>query len=341
MRTLLRILLINQLLAALIISALALLIGLRHLPNFWLPTLIFTNGVGSAVGLCFAGLARSEIYTGAGRGFQNLTRAAAVVLGTALGLAASFGVLRLIQPSLRIRLVDVLPLFGFCLLVSGVVTVLNVLFGHLKASIERKAIENQMLREMEAKTRLASLQGKVNPHFLFNTLNTMLNLVHKSPDQVEALILGLSELYRGVLQLPDQGLVPLRVELDLVQRYLEIERVRMGDRLAFTIQCTPEAGQVALPPLLVEPLAENAVKHGIGPRPSGGTVGIRASRQGERLEVVVEDDGEGLGSDTGSGGFGLYSIRERLRMTYGGAASLEVQAMPGQGFRAVLRVPCG
>jgi LytS/YehU family sensor histidine kinase len=339
MRLLLRILLANQVLAALLLIVFTLMYGLPSLPHFWLPIFVFTQAVGGCVGLLFAGLNGWGIYQGAPRLVQHAARAGAVVMGTGLGVAAGFFVIKALRPGISFNGSVVLSTGGFALLIAAVMAVINILFEHLKTGIEQKAIEIQKLRELEAQTRLTSLQSKVNPHFLFNTLNTMLNLVHTSPDAVESLILRLSALYRRVLTLPDNGFIAISEELELIREYLEIEQIRLGSRLTFAVEMEPEAAAVRIPPLLVEPLAENAVKHGIGPKPEGGHIRIQAQIQGAFLLVAVEDDGAGSSPKQSAGGFGLYSIRERLRIVYGGRGSLDLAPRPGAGFRAELKVP--
>jgi len=142
-----------------------------------------------------------------------------------------------------------------------------------------------------------------------------------------------------VLKLPDTGFISLTEELDLVRRYLEIEQIRLGARLTFEVEMDPAAADIRIPPLLVEPLAENAVKHGIGPKPEGGWIHIQARIEGAFLCVVVEDNGAGASAGMSGNGFGLYSIRERLRLLYGGRGSLELGPRPNGGFRAELKVP--
>lgn len=339
MRHALRILCINQAIALLILCGLVLLLGWRTLPVLWLQIFLFANGVGFAIPLLGRWLEQQKAYRTATTIGKFVGWAGVVLVGTASGMTLAIIALKWLQPGLRFRVTPVLTASGFALMVAALVSALSLLLAQMKSRIEQKAIEVQKLRELEAQTRLTSLQSKVNPHFLFNTLNTMLNLVHRSPDEVETLILSLSDLYRRVLQLPENGRIAVSEEMELIRRYLEIEQIRLGSRLAFVMDLDPQAASFLIPPLLVEPLVENAVKHGIGVKPSGGTVKIRTQLAEGFLHITVEDDGAGIGSQAGSGGFGIYSIQERLRITYEGRASLSIQATPGQGFRAELRVP--
>lgn len=339
MNLLLRIFLANQVLAALLTCAFALVVGLRHLGEVALTTFLFTNAVGGCVGSMFALMDRSGIYHGSPAPVRNLLRAGVVVVGTALGLALALALLRLLRPNSAMGWGALRELALFALLVTVTMTGLNIAFQRLKRRIEEKAVEVQKLRELEAQTRLLNLQGKVNPHFLFNTLNSMLNLVHTAPETLETLIVRLSELYRRVLQLPESGTVPLADELELVRLYLEIEQVRLGERLRFSIVAEPGTATFPIPPLLVQPLVENAVKHGIGPRPEGGEIRVTARVDGKVLTISVEDDGAGVGGSAKGSGFGLYGVRERLRLLHGDHARLLAAPREEGGFRAELQVP--
>ncbi len=222
--------------------------------------------------------------------------------------------------------------------------VCGLVFAHerLSARLAREVRETERLERVQLETQLAALQSKVNPHFLFNTLNTLVDLVRSDPERVERLVLSLSDIYRRVLALPEAAGVPLGEELDLVDHYLSIEKVRMGTRLRYSIDVPADLRGATVPPLAIEILAENAVRHGLAPRKEGGSLCISASREGGRLRVEVLDDGVGLGGPVKGTGFGLLSIRQRLDLLYEkGQGRLDVASVAGGGTRAVLEVPDG
>ncbi|WP_204002343.1 sensor histidine kinase [Micromonospora lutea] len=195
-------------------------------------------------------------------------------------------------------------------------------------------------REAElARAELARLRAQIRPHFLFNTLNTIAAVVHDDPDRAERMVVDLGTLLRQALEHGDDRPVPLAAEVDLTRCYLDIEQQRYGDRLRVVWDVSADAAEALVPPLVLQPLAENAVRHGLAPRAGGGRVLVAAHRDGDTLRLVVEDDGVGPRAGSGSGGIGLASVRSRLRAAYGVRAELTAGARPGGGFRVVLRVP--
>lgn len=195
-------------------------------------------------------------------------------------------------------------------------------------------------REAElARAELARLRAQIRPHFLFNALNTIAAVVHEDPDRAERMIVNLSLLLRQALDRGDDRPVPLSAELELARCYLEIEQQRYGDRLRVVWDVTPEAEWALVPPLLLQPLAENAVRHGLAPKKDGGTVRIVARRDEDVLRLLVEDDGVGPPTGTAGHGIGLASIRHRLRAMYGGRHELTGTARPGGGFCVRVLVP--
>ena len=165
-----------------------------------------------------------------------------------------------------------------------------------------------------ANARLAELQSRIRPHFLFNTLNSAIALVRAEPAKAEAVLEDLSELFRSALV--DRGdSVSLQQEIELAQRYLEIEKVRFGDRLRVTWALDEKASQAKLPPLLLQPLVENAVKHGVEPSPSGAEVKVSTQRRGSTVVLKVTNT---LPSGQGEGGHGvaLRNVRDRLHLLH-------------------------
>ncbi len=190
-----------------------------------------------------------------------------------------------------------------------------------------------------ARAELARLRAQIRPHFLFNALNTIAAVVHEDPDRAERMIANLGVLLRQALDRGEDRPVPLSDELELTRCYLEIEEQRYGDRLRVTFDVSGEAEHALVPPLVLQPLAENAVRHGLAPRARGGELRIAAHRRGRTLHLVVADDGVGPPPGPDRVGIGLASIRSRLLAAYG--TRHELAAGPGRagGFRVEVVVP--
>jgi LytS/YehU family sensor histidine kinase len=183
-----------------------------------------------------------------------------------------------------------------------------------------------------------ALQMQLHPHFLFNTLNTVAMLI-RTGDGSSALtmIAGLGDLLRQILNDDGQQEVRLQEELAFLDRYLSIERIRFSDRLRVKIETEPGSMEAYVPRFILQPLVENAIRHGIEKRAGSGALTITATRADGALHVAVEDDGPGPPS-TPSDGVGLTNARERLRYLYGGAADLSLASAPGGGGGAVATV---
>ncbi|WP_456414699.1 sensor histidine kinase [Oceanithermus profundus] len=188
---------------------------------------------------------------------------------------------------------------------------------------------------------LAALRAQINPHFLFNALNTIRYFVRTDPDQARALLLRLSEVFQRVLR--SGPLVPLADELAYTEAYLALEQARLGDRLR--VEWTRPEGpllELQVPALILEPLVENAVVHGLAARPEGGTLRILVERWGRELVIQVRDDGVGFdpaSRDPNAGSIALANIDARLRLLYGEDRGLRIESEPGRGTRVELRLP--
>ncbi len=187
-----------------------------------------------------------------------------------------------------------------------------------------------------AEARLQALQARIRPHFLFNSLNAALSLIRSQPALAESMLEDLAELFR-VLMADNQRLVPLQQELTLCQQYLRIEQLRLGPRLQCEWQQEGEAEQVMLPPLLLQPLLENAVYHGIEPLPEGGLITVTLRYQSQRLTIRVSNP---LAAGSGKVGnqMALKNIRERLRLHYDLEASLKHSRLADR-FEVELSLP--
>src|SRR6185437_10814503 len=208
--------------------------------------------------------------------------------------------------------------------------------------IEMK-LEEQKHLLLEA--RLDALQRQINPHFLFNTLNSISSLVRTKPELAREMTIKLANILRALLKDHDTY-VPLRNELSFTDDYLAIEVVRFGaDKLHVEKQIDPETLDVLVPSILLQPLIENSIKHGLEPRIHGGTVTLRSRMNGERVMIEVSDDGVGMVQQPESAlkrtgnGIGMKNVRERLEVLYGPAARITVVSNPGRGTRVSIELP--
>jgi signal transduction histidine kinase len=193
-------------------------------------------------------------------------------------------------------------------------------------ALERAALDAQ----------LRSLQAQIEPHFLFNTLANVASLIDAAPDKARAMLERLIELLRASLASSRATRTRLEDELRLVRAYLDILALRMGPRLTYSIELEPGLAGCEVPPLLVQPLVENAIRHGLEPKLTGGRVEVVARVQSGQLEVTVSDDGLGFTPDARAG-VGLANLRERLAALYGEAALLRIEdALPGTRVRVSL-----
>jgi len=181
-----------------------------------------------------------------------------------------------------------------------------------------------------AVARAEAQKMQLQPHFLFNTLNMIAELVHEDPDKADAMLTALSGLLRLTMETAGEQELPLRRELEFIERYLTIMHARFEDRLKFQLGIDPATNAALVPTFLLQPLVENAVEHGLGPRKAGGLISIRARRVGDVLHLCVSDNGVGLdGKKAGPEGLGLGNTRNRLRELYGDAARLDLQDAGG------------
>ena len=191
-----------------------------------------------------------------------------------------------------------------------------------------------------AEARLRLLQGQIEPHFLFNTLANVVSLMDYDTPRAKLMLETFTDYLRASLTGLRQDQVSLGGELQLVEHYLNLMKVRMEDRLNFEIDCEPLLREASIPPLLLQPLVENAIHHGLEPQVDGGTIRISARLQQADLVIEVSDDGMGLGHTSRRPGAGvaLANLRERLQAKYGANASLTLQA-GNPGTRVTLRLP--
>ena len=211
------------------------------------------------------------------------------------------------------------------------------------ATFYREARDRQMqaveLESLLQKAQLETLRGQLNPHFLFNALHSMAELVHADPKLAERLIVRLGELLRQVLESSARPEVSLREELDFIRGYVDIEQMRLGERLRVEWDIEPAALEVRVPSLILQPLVENAIQHGIAATAGPGTLTLRAQRADGFLRLEVRDNGPGLASAAPGRpqGIGLANTRARLQRLYGDKQSFELRV--NDGLTVSLRIP--
>lgn len=204
--------------------------------------------------------------------------------------------------------------------------------------------QGKLLRQAE----LDTLQAQINPHFLFNALNTIISFSRSQPDTARQLLHHLSDFFRRSL-LRGKKVITLSEEMQRIDAYLALETARFGDRLKVRKELDPRTLDYPLPALILQPLVENCVKHGILPKEQGGTVTIKTAQKADKIWISVEDDGVGIKNDVLAGllnqeesfysGFGLYNVRGRLKAIYGEETGLEIISAPGSGTIFTMELP--
>lgn len=207
------------------------------------------------------------------------------------------------------------------------------------AALRQKQLEAEQLQRLAVEARINSLESRLQPHFLFNTINSILSLIRENPRGAEEMLERLSRLLRFALDSQTRGQVPLGEELKLVSDYLGIERARFGKRLRFSVDAPADLHSIEVPPYSLQTLVENSMKYAIAPRREGGAIEVRARREDGVLCVEVWDDGPGFGRESLCDGHGLDTLEKRIRLLHGDAGALEVENKAGCTVR--LRIPAG
>jgi two-component system LytT family sensor kinase len=203
-----------------------------------------------------------------------------------------------------------------------------------------RQLEMQHARLAEA--RLAALTNQINPHFLFNTLNSISTLIRIDPDSARKMIYRLSTILRRLLR-KTENYSPLREEISFIDDYLAIEMMRFGEKLRFHKEIDPDTLDRLVPSMILQPIIENSIKHGLASKVDGGMVRLRTWLQGTRLHISIEDDGVGIPESKLAAlfesGIGVSNVNERLRVMFGAGYRMAVDSRPGQGTRTLIEIP--
>jgi two-component system, LytTR family, sensor kinase len=195
------------------------------------------------------------------------------------------------------------------------------------------------LEKRLTEARLQALQMQLNPHFLFNTLHAISSLMHQDVEAADRMLVRLSDLLRRALDTTDTQEVTLREEIEFLRSYAEIEQTRFGERLKIEMNIAPETLDAFVPNLVLQPLVENAIKHGIEPHARGGRVVVSAKRQGETLRLEVRDNGGGIPNGALHDGIGLSNTRSRLAQLYGAGQTFDISNADGGGVLVRVEIP--
>jgi len=226
------------------------------------------------------------------------------------------------------------------LLASGVSTYFCVTIPIRVWNSTRNEIRLEEQARLLLTARLETLASQINPHFLFNTLNSIASLIRINPERARTMVVQLARIMRRRLRSQDH-FSPLRDELDFIGDYLAIELERFGEKLRVVREIDPASTDIPVPAMLLQPLVENSIKHGISRKVDGGTVTLRARRSGDRLMIEVEDDGVGMPSEAtvAGNGIGVSNVRERLQVLYNNDYRMVIESQPGLGTRILIEVP--
>jgi hypothetical protein len=277
------------------------------------------------------------------RALQALLLGATFGLWTAAASNAAFHLWRAIEtPGTAWRLEPVVAVWRFAM---GVLVFAALAGLGTAARRSREADEALRLAEraeaVRARAELATLRSQLEPHFLLNVLHSLVGVVERDPPRAAAMLERLGDLLRDALRVHAEARdeIALEEELAITRRYLEIERLRLGERLAVDWRIEADDRARRVPPFALQGLVENAVRHAVAPRSGGGTIAIAVEERDGELLVTVDDDGDGAARPRGGAGVGLELLRERLRLLHGEAARVEAGARAGGGFRARFALP--
>ncbi len=294
--------------------------------------LAFSLCIGTVTSLAFGRLLPRFALTGwRGIVVKTLAFAVSVAVGVELALLL-LGVLSLELDGTRAIV------WRFAGVVTLVVLVVTLAFDRLRAHARAVELREEQARRELLEAQLSNLRARLNPHFLFNSLNTLAGLIEEDPPAAVDALHRLCELLRHALESTEARRTPLRTELSALADYLEMERLRFGDRLRWKVEVDDELQGATVPTLLLQPMVENAVKYAVAPRRDGGSIHVRGYTQDALLHLEVTDDGPGA-TETSGTQLGEKTLRERLQLEYGSRATVCAGPRPGGGYRVAVSLP--
>ncbi|MFH1155392.1 MAG: histidine kinase [Pseudomonadota bacterium] len=307
----------------------------------FVPVLIISQSIG--VSICLAIGCSFRLLKPGRDGMRLLVLLSAIILGTVAGLVigvflsgqGSAQTLSLASNLLRTLL---LGLFFGGIISYFFISSHRLSHAHLEIQAER--LKRETTEKQAAQTQLKLLQAQVEPHFLFNTLSNIISLLETDVNRGKTMLTDLTRYLRAALDKSRSSTSTLGQEMELIRAYIQLHQVRMGDRLRAEITMPEDLDGLEFPPMLIQPLVENAIKHGLDPLVDGGCLTITAARTENRVQIRVSDTGQGLSPTSSTRGVGLSNIQERLESLYGSGGGLILEPNDGPGLTVILEVPC-
>jgi sensor histidine kinase YesM len=307
--------------------------------------LVFHESVGLTMAACVVLLRRQRLFDRLKMSTRwLLTAAIAVPTGYVVGHQIAFVLLGEPMRMVGYHQISLVPVI-FTLLVGGV----GLHFVATREQLAKEAVARADAQRLVVEAQLRLLRAQLEPHMLFNTLANLRGLVREDAERAEAMIDGLIVYLRGTLAASQTEAVPLGREFALLRAYLEIMSLRMGPRLSWRLELPAALEATAVPPMLLQPLVENAIKHGLEPKVGAGHIEVVARATGAGIEIRVDDNGLGLplqdhaqdeaSARPESSSYGLRHVRERLRAVYGPAAHLDLERLQPSGVRSLVILP--
>lgn len=301
----------------------------------FLISLIFSQCIGLSIAACT--IAAANLIRIRWHSLHIAFIAVALVGGAVLGIVIGSAVARFFFPELpRINTSEHFQTSLIFALFFGVI-VTYIFFSFQRISTER--VRRLEVEKNAVITEIKLLQSQMEPHFLFNTLSTIISFIDDEPAKAKKMLESFTSFLRTSLVLARSETITLSQEIDMVKHYLDVFSIRMGDRLRYTIDVPDELKTFSLPPLLIQPLVENAIKHGLEPSVRGGELRITSVRNADVLRMIVVDSGRGVSETSQGNGIGLENIRKRLELAYGRKSKLIFEENKPSGVCVTIEIP--
>lgn len=320
-------------------TLIALFVVLIYPEDRFIISFIYSQCIGLSIAAC--SVAATNYFKKTNLPLHILLITASVVIGAVVGIESGGVAAQLAFPGIAPVLS---PERKHALYRSNLVIAL--LFGAVISYvfISLQKISDEKIRRLEVEknavvTEIKLLQSQMEPHFLFNTLSNVIGLIDRDPGKARRMLESFTAFLRASFLTARNDTITLAQEMDVVRNYLEVFAVRMGARLKFTIDIPSSLEGFRVPPLLIQPLVENAVKHGLEPSKSGGELMIAGTRDGDTVRITIADSGLGINELSPGNGIGLENIKKRLDLLYGGRARLVFEENKPSGVKAVIEIP--